>query len=79
MKNFKAHMINKSDLKRLEAEAINRAIGNTYRVLGASAKHADRELCALVVGVPRHCEPGRAKGSVIPNKGGVIPGGSVFK
>lgn len=60
------------DLKRMEADIINRAVGNTYRVL--STKHLDRAMCDAAIGPALKGETMRARGSIERRKGGVMPG-----
>ena len=79
MRNFKDHMIKRHDLVRLEAEAINRAIGNTYRVLSSDVvKPQQRIECERAVGPALKGQTLKARGAYQGPKGGVIPGARVF-
>ncbi len=64
------------DIRRMEADLINRCLGATYRPL-VSRKVEDRATLEHVVGAPVRLESGKAYGAVIKRKGGVHKG-SVF-
>lgn len=62
------------DLKRMEADYINKLTGATYRA-PVSRKHDDRTTLEGVVGPCLKGETLQAYGSRIPRKGGVHSGG----
>lgn len=69
--------ISRGELARMEAWALNKRIGDTWRAY--TGKQNDRALCAMVDDMKAvRCDAGTARGAVERRKGGVIKGGRVW-